>query len=273
MRLDLAAYGSRLHKVDCNDIELRHPHASLDAVDENETGSAYADGGDNVTQKNSALEGRRTMIMGLGVAAAGLTLGSTSAEAQARRFSPARHEIDAWLGELPGRHRIFVDTSTTNGAAEGLIYTNNLYDAQVNAYGGAQGDLAMIVCFRHFSTPFGYNDAMWKKYGETFSDLAGLDEAAKKAAMINLLNTPGRTELPSFGITVASLQAKGAQIAICNAATHFVAMQLAQRTGGAENDLYEELVANAIPNSRFVPAGVMALTRAQEYGYSVLIAG
>ena len=226
-----------------------------------------------MTQKNTAVEGRRTMIMGLGVAAAGMTLGSMSAQAQSRRFSPARHEIDAWMGELPGSHRIFVDTATANGAAEGLIYTNNCYDQQVNAYGGSQADLAMIVCFRHFSTPFGYADALWKKYGDVFAELAGFDDAAKRAADINLLNTPGRTELPSFGITVASLMQKGAQIAICNAATHFISMQLAQRTGRAENAIYEELVAGAIPKARFVPAGVMALTRSQEYGYSVLIAG
>ena len=28
--------------------------------------------------------------------------------------------------------------------------------------------MAMIICFRHASTPFGYNNAMWKKYGEVF---------------------------------------------------------------------------------------------------------
>ena len=223
-----------------------------------------------MTKKDSVLDGRRRMISGLGVAAAGLALAASPARAQRRRFSPERHEIDAWMGELPGSHRIFVDTATPNGAAEGLIYTSNLYNAQVNAYDGAPSDLAMIVCFRHFSTPFGYNDAMWKKYGKAFSEIIELGGAAPD---VNVLNTAGRTDLPNFGITVDSLTAQGAQIAICDAATQFVSGQLAQRTGGSANDIHAELVANAIANSRFVPAGVMALTRSQEYDYSVLIAG
>jgi intracellular sulfur oxidation DsrE/DsrF family protein len=36
--------------------------------------------------------------------------------------------------------------------------------------------------------------------------------------------------------------------------------------------VHTELVANLVPNAHMVPAGVMALTRAQEYGYSFLYA-
>lgn len=226
-----------------------------------------------MTKKNSALEGRRTMITGLGMAAAGLTLAATPARAQRRRFSPERHDIDAWMGELSGRHRIFVDTATPNGAAEGLIYTSNLYNAQIDAYEGTPADLAMIVCFRHFSTPFGYSDAIWRKYGDAFGEIIGLADTGNGARNVNLLNTAGRSDLPNFGVTVDSLTARGAQIAICDAATQYVSGELARRTGGSANDIHAELVAGAIPNSRFVPAGVMALTRAQEYDYSVLIAG
>jgi len=37
--------------------------------------------------------------------------------------------------------------------------------------------------------------------------------------------------------------------------------------------VYQELRANAVPNGHFMAAGVVGLTRAQEFGYSVLIAG
>lgn len=226
-----------------------------------------------MTKKNSTLEGRRTMIKGLGVAAAGLTLAATSARAQTRAFRPAREEIDAWMGEMPGQHRIFVDTATTNGAAEGLLYSNNLYNAQVNDYGGSNADLAMILCFRHFSTPFGYGDAIWKKYGQVFAGLMSLSETTDATPDINLFNAADRTDLPNFGVTVDAVVAKGTQIAICSAATQFISGQLAEQTGGSADDIRAELIAGALPNSRFVPAGVMALTRSQEYGYSVLIAG
>jgi len=39
------------------------------------------------------------------------------------------------------------------------------------------------------------------------------------------------------------------------------------------NAVFEELKDSVIPNSRFVSAGVIATTRAQEYGYSLLYAG
>lgn len=224
------------------------------------------------------LKGRRSVITGLGVAGAGLAFGAAAhaqtARGRATGFQPARHDLDAWMDELSGTHRIFVDTATANGGGEGLIYANNLYEAQTNAYAGGDTDLAMIVCFRHFSTPFGYSDAVWSKYGEAFHELIQFpDPATGQAPTVNLFNTPGRADLPNFGITVAAVMARGTRVAICAAATRFLSGQLAQRAGVSADDVYEELVAGAVPNSRFVSAGVMALTRAQEYGYSVLIAG
>jgi hypothetical protein len=225
------------------------------------------------------LEGRRSVLAGVGVIAAGLAVGATAARAQsasgqATGFRPARHDLDAWMDGLPGGHRIFVDTATAGGGAEALVYTNNLYDAQSNAYGGTFNDLAMIICFRHFSTPLGYANPLWDKYGEAFVGLMSMSgPSGGEAPKVNPVNTAGRTDLPNFGITVESLMAKGAQIAICSAATRFVAGQLAQQTNAEADDVFDELVAGAIPGARFVPAGVMALTRAQEYGYSVLIAG
>jgi hypothetical protein len=46
--------------------------------------------------------------------------------------------------------------------------------------------------------------------------------------------------------------------------------------GFADGDaeaMYKTMAANAIASSRFVSAGVVALTRSQEYGYSLLYAG
>jgi intracellular sulfur oxidation DsrE/DsrF family protein len=229
-----------------------------------------------MNERDKNVEGRRSLITGLGIAAAGIAAtAATPAHAQrARRFEPARHSIDAWMDELAGRHRVFVDSATAHGGAEALLYGSNLYNVQQAAYSGDQGDFAMIVCFRHFSTGFGYNDAAWAKYGQHFSELMQFtDPATGKAPMVNLMNASGVQGLPNFGNTIDSLVAKGTQFAICNAATQFISQQIATATNGSSDDIYEDLVASAIPNSRFVPAGVIALTRAQEYGYSVLIAG
>jgi hypothetical protein len=113
----------------------------------------------------------------------------------------------------------------------------------------------MIVCFRHFSTALGFNDTIWDKYRE---GLETTMTAARPAGIDGFL---------------ASVAGSGAQYAICSNATRFFAGQLANDYAGTADDIYDELVASAIQNGRFVSAGVMALTRAQEYGYSLLVAG
>ena len=221
---------------------------------------------------------RRSLMAGVGIAVAGLAAGATAARAQSRGagsgFTPTRHDQDAWLGELSGGHRVFIDSATAHGGAEALLYANNLYTAQENAYAGGPGDFAMVVCFRHFSTPFGYKDPIWAKYGEIFNSLMQFPDPDTGAApRINLMNSAAHTSLPNFGVTVDAVSAKGTQIAICLAATTFISGYIAEQTDGDAEAIRAELMAGAVDNSRFVSAGVIALTRSQEYGYSLLYAG
>ena len=220
-------------------------------------------------------KGRRSIITGIGVAAASITLGASAPKAQpSSGFQPARHRLDAWLDELPGSHRVFVDSSTPLGGAEALLYSNNIMTAHENAYSGSADDYAMIICFRHVSTPFAFTDAIWEKYGEIFNQQMQFpDPATGDAPTTNLMNAPNRPDLPNFGNTIDILGAKGTVFAVCANATRFFSGQIAARTSASPADVYEELVESAIANSRFVSAGVIALTRAQEYGYSVLNAG
>jgi intracellular sulfur oxidation DsrE/DsrF family protein len=226
------------------------------------------------------LKSRRSLVTGMGVAVAGLAAVTMSekAEAQNRRrtreFEPARHELDAWLGEATGSHRIFIDSASAAGGTDALLYASNLVNAQINAYDGEASDLDIVVCFRHFSTPYGYTDAIWKKYGAPMQGLMQPAGAGSgQAPTMNPLNGGGGPGAPAVMATIESVLNQGIQFAICDNATRFVAGQIANATNASLNDILDELHANAIPNSRFVPAGVMALTRAQEYGYSVLIAG
>lgn len=219
---------------------------------------------------------RRALVAGIGVAAiAGLVATSTTeAQTGSRRsgFKPTRHRLDAWFDELPGSHRVFVDTASAMGGATGLGYANNLLLATSSAYAGEAAEMAIVLCFRHMSTPFGYGDSVWAKYGEIFHSLIQfVDPATNAAPKINLLNSTAHGNLPNRGTTIDALVAKGVHFAICNTASRGIAGLVAQRTGGNADAVYQEFVASVIPNGRFVSAGVMALTRAQEYGYSVLI--
>jgi len=223
------------------------------------------------------MKARRSVITGFGAAAAGLALVSQTACAQsggATGFQPARRSADAWFDELAGTHRIFIDSATALGGAEAVLYANNIYNAQQGPdYNGQPADLAMVICFRHYSTPFGYNDAMWVKYGEVFNSIMNFpDPVTGQAPTANMLNED-RNDVRNFGSTIDLVAGKGTNFAICRAATNFFSNLIAGATDGSQPDIFDELVGNAIPNSRFVSAGVMALTRAQEYGYSLLYAG
>ena len=63
------------------------------------------------------------------------------------------------------------------------------------------------------------------------------------------------------------------QLAVCSVATRGFAGAIAEVTGGnAADNINNELVANLVGNSRMVPAGIVALNRAQERGYSFVSA-
>ena len=225
-------------------------------------------------QKDKDVIGRRSMLAGLGVAAIGGIAASACAEDEKAGFEPARNQRDAWFDELPGDHRVFIDSATGNGGAEACLFARNILSANKNAYAGKDSDYAMIVGFRHFATVFGFVDSVWEKYGEAIQPILPFNDPKTGAApKINLMRAADRTSLPNAGVTIDALIDRGVQFAICDNATHFFSRFLASKGFGEAEDIYKELRASPIPQSRFVSAGVMALTRAQEYGYSVVNAG
>jgi hypothetical protein len=221
------------------------------------------------------MRARRSMISGLGAAAVGAAIGARPAAAQttaARRFQPARHQQDAWLDAIAGTHRSFIDASTPRGAGEAMLYANNLYEANKTGYAVPERDIVVVACMRHFATPFAYTDAMWAKYGKVFSMMIEFtDPKTKQAPSTNLLNSAAYgMALPNLGNTIDAVVKRGTRFAVCDMATHFFAGQLAMATKGNADVIYKELVANTIPNSHMVAAGVVAVNRAQEYGFTLL---
>ena len=228
-----------------------------------------------MTQRRSP---RRSFLTGLGVSAVGIGAMSAIADAQAPAagggFQPARHAADDWMDQLPGKHRVVLDSVSPDGAGEALLYANNLYNANKTGYSLGDGDLAVIIVLRHFATAFAFTDAIWAKYGKAISEAVKFtDPKTKQPPSTNLYNsTAYGMALPNYGSTIDALVKHGTRFAICDAATHFVASQLAGPSGNADA-IYKELVASAIPNSTFVPAGVVGVTRAQERGYALIYAG
>jgi intracellular sulfur oxidation DsrE/DsrF family protein len=219
---------------------------------------------------------RRSFLsrLGIGATALGATVGlGAAAQAQTPRgggFQPARHAQDNWFDQLKGSHRFVFDTTTADAAGAALLYANNFYTANKAGYNLEPSNLAIVVVLRHFSTPFAYNDMIWAKYGAGFSEALNFtDPKTKQAPSTNLYNSAayGLT-LPNFGTTLDSLIQKGVNFAVCDMATHFFAGMIAEKTKGNADAVYKELVANVILNSHMVPAGIVAVNRAQERGYT-----
>jgi intracellular sulfur oxidation DsrE/DsrF family protein len=215
---------------------------------------------------------RRVLLTGLGLGAAALA----SAPAQAQTQSPWRPTLDPkddWM-ELPGQHRLVFDALSPKGADEAASFTTNYYLTTKSGYGLEPSDLATIVILRHMATPFGYNDAMWAKYGAIMSRIMKYtDPKTKKPPTSNLLNASDPKAPPGKDASIPALVAKGVHFAICGAATHFLAGEIARKTKADAGDVQKELESNLIPNAHMVPSGITAVNRAQERGYAFSYVG
>jgi intracellular sulfur oxidation DsrE/DsrF family protein len=214
--------------------------------------------------------------MGAAVSIAGATVASSSASAaQGPSEAPwraVRHAQDDWFDTIPGGHRLVFDTMTADGMALALRFANNYFAANREAYELKPEDLAVVIVARHKSTSFCYNDALWAKYGKQFSEHAEFtDPKTKKPPTVNeYAKVPEGSGQAS---PLAMLVKKGVHFAVCEMSTRGIAGMIADVTGAKPDGIVKELAANLVGNARMVPAGIVAVSRAQERGYSFVSAG
>jgi hypothetical protein len=204
---------------------------------------------------------RRSFLSRFGIAAAAMTFGSAKASGEPEeRWQPARDAKDDWFDQLPGKHRLFFDTLTDGGLREARGFANNYFDGNKSGYGLESSDLAVVICLRHSATPFAFTDAFWAKYGPTMAE-------SLKLADTRMTANPHRAQLEA-------LIKRGVHYAICDMASHRYAGIIARKVDGGDAEaVYKEMTANAIGNSHFVAAGIIAVNRAQERGYSIAHSG
>ena len=224
---------------------------------------------------------RRTIVGG-SVLAAGLMAATQAPSALAGTGSafwrPALEPQDAWLDKSGTRHRLVVDSASAAAAAEAVAVADGFYASNASGYGLGPETLGVVIVLRHLATPFGYNDAVWSRYGSAFAEKLRLSgENAIRAVHGNPLlgaAAPTRGSDPgSHGAnrepTLAGLQAKGARFAVCGAATAYLAKILAG-TGGEPANVERELKDNLIPGGVLMASGIVAVNRAQEQGYAIV---
>ncbi|MEO7363579.1 MAG: hypothetical protein ABI120_24825 [Gemmatimonadaceae bacterium] len=205
----------------------------------------------------------------LACAASGGAADSTSTAA-ARSSALPPDELETWLASFNAPHKCIYDCVAPGGGIDGILYARNLIISSQEKLATKDTDFSVIVSFRHFSTPFGYNDAMWQKYPALAEIMKFDDPTTKKRAMRNV---PLHDEWNGFSdASLPGLAKHGVNFTVCGAATTFIAGALAGEKGDAKA-VEAELFANLVPNTRMVPAGVVVLQRAQKGGFAYTFAG
>ena len=217
----------------------------------------------------------RRDILRVGLLAAAVKPLTASAEPMTGIKSGVLEAQDVWMDEGGSRHRMVFDTTTVAGLGIGLNFARNFYEANLDGYGVAAKNLGAVIIVRHISTPFGFDDAIWAKYGDVITERVKLyDPRDKGAPRVNLFNTPIKDEsLPNGGVLVSDLVKLGARFAVCGMASARIAEMVAKKTGGKADEILADLKSNLVANAVMVPAGIVALNRAQEHGYTFSYCG
>lgn len=207
-----------------------------------------------------------------GAAFAGATAASAQPAGPAKTgFVPARHPEDDWFDDTTAGHRFFYDTMTADACGQALYFARNFFVANASGYKLTDADVAQIICLRHASTSFAFTDGMWVKYGAALSARAGnfLDPKTKQVPTVNAYLASGYGEaLRNVNVTIEQMAKRGVRFAVCGLATRVTAQVAAQQTGGDVNAIFKELTSNLVPNGHMVAAGIVAVSRAQERGYT-----
>jgi intracellular sulfur oxidation DsrE/DsrF family protein len=185
-------------------------------------------------------------------------------------WQPARHAEDDWFDQVTAKHRFFIDTTGAAGLGQAIFFANNYFSANRSPYGLADSDLAVVICVRHQSTPFAFTDAMWAKYGPMLSERSAFtDPKTSQPPTVNVYQAAGYgPQLLNSGVTLDAMAKRGMRLAVCSLSTRASAGLIAQKTGGKADDIFKELTDHLVPNAHMVPAGIVAVNRAQERGYS-----
>jgi intracellular sulfur oxidation DsrE/DsrF family protein len=207
---------------------------------------------------------RRAFLSNFTASAALLGIGQAPAAAQApapaSAVAPLRHPQDAWLDQTSARHKVVFDTWFSDRFSEATGFAANFFKINKTEYGLTDADLAVVLVLRHGTGPYAFNEAIWEKYGELFAaHQSGADVKAHPNPTTNI-----------HAARLTAMVKQGLQLAVCNLTTHGLAQLLAKDRGTDADAVYKELTSNTLGNAHFVPAGVVAVTRAQEHGYALV---
>jgi intracellular sulfur oxidation DsrE/DsrF family protein len=179
------------------------------------------------------------------------------------RAAAAQHEQDEWLDQAPEKHRVIFDTWMADKFGQAAGFAGNWIRINKDQYGLTDADLAVVIVARHGTTPYAFNETIWTKYGKIFADnMSTTDKVAHPNPAANV-----------HAAQLTRLANQGMRLAVCELTLRAYVDIIATHTSEPQDAIRKELTANAIGNAHFVPAGIVAVTRAQERGYALVSIG
>jgi hypothetical protein len=188
------------------------------------------------------------------------------------------HWDDSWFSRLTAKHKAVFDSPAIDdglAVSQAAGYVRGMRDAAA----AGMDDVQAVVVMRHAGIPMVFNDAMWAKY-EIGKQGKVKDSSTDKWATRNpfFASAPPKADAPARSAptnarpqaTLSWLGSNGHILLGCDLATRGYAGQIAERTKGQMQAIYEELKANLVPGVILQPTGVYAVHRAQEAGCSYI---
>ena len=206
---------------------------------------------------------RRTLLSRLFTAAPLLGVEQSPASPPKPSAAAARHEQDDWLDQAPEKHRVIFDTWMADKFGQAAGFAGNWLRINKDQYGLTDADLAVVIVARHGTTPYAFNETIWTKYGKIFADnMSTTDKVAHPNPATNV-----------HAAQLTRLANQGMRLAVCELTLRAYVDIIAKQASEPQDAIRKELAANAIGNAHFVPAGIVAVTRAQERGYALVSIG
>lgn len=170
-------------------------------------------------------------------------------------------DYDAWMQRARGAHRVLFHATSPGDGAPMLMATNFL-DVYGSAYGAPRDHVSVVIGVHGAALPIALNDGVWDRY-ELGKRINVSDPDTKEPARRNVFAVGG-----PYSIDTAIT--RGIILLVCNVALTLTAGSIARARSLVEADVYNDLKSSLVPGGILVPGLVVAISRAQEKGFTYI---
>lgn len=172
------------------------------------------------------------------------------------------NDAERWIGLIQGKHKqVFDGTSPANAyPLSGAWVFLNTY----NELGTPDTELGALVVLRHDAICLALADTLWEKYklGEYFKVT---DKMTNTSSLRNIFWQSKQGDLRSPDMAIDRLQTRGVKFCVCAVAIGRISGVLAKQMNLDAAEVKKEWLSGILPGILVVPAGVWALSQAQEH--------